>query len=47
MTVCVILWIAGLMLMALTPVVYSLGLYKRLQRQGKFTLPAPLTEELR
>jgi uncharacterized membrane protein len=47
MTVCVVLWIAGLMLMALTPVVYSLWLYKRLQRQGRLSPPAPLTEELR
>ncbi len=47
MTVCVVLWIVGLMLMALTPVVYSLGLYKRLQRQGRLSPPSSLTEELR
>ncbi len=47
-TVCVILWIAGLLLMALTPVFYSLWLYKRLEKQGKFTPPPiPLSEELR
>ena len=47
MTVCVILWIAGLMLMALTPVVYSLWLYKRLEKQGRLSPPSPVTEELR
>jgi uncharacterized membrane protein len=47
MKVCVILWIAGLMLMALTPVVYSLWLYKRLEKQGRLSPPSPLTEELR
>ena len=48
MTVCVILWIVGLLLMALTPVFYSLWLYKRLEKQGKFTVPpAPFPEESR
>ena len=47
MKVCVILWIAGLMLMALTPVVYSLWLYKRLEKQGRLSPPSPVTEELR
>jgi uncharacterized membrane protein len=48
MTVCIILWIAGLLLMALTPVFYSLWLYKRLEKQGKFTVPtAPIPEESR
>jgi hypothetical protein len=47
-TVCVVLWIAGLLLMALTPVFYSLWLYKRLEKQGKFAPPSvPLSEELR
>jgi uncharacterized membrane protein len=48
MTACIIVWMAGLLLMALTPVVYSLLLYKRLERQGKIAAPpAPLSEELR
>jgi len=41
------LWIVGMVLMALTPVVYSLWLYKRLQKQGKIPDSSPLTEELR
>lgn len=48
MTVCIILWIVGLLLMALTPVFYSLWLYKRLEKQGKFAVsPAPIPEESR
>lgn len=31
------LWVAGLLLMALIPVVYSLWLYKRLEKQGKIS----------
>ncbi len=41
------LWIAGMVLIALAPVVYSLWLYKRLQKQGKIPDSSPLTEELR
>jgi uncharacterized membrane protein len=41
------LWIAGMLLIALAPVVYSLWLYKRLQKQGKIPDSSPLTEELR
>jgi uncharacterized membrane protein len=40
------LWIAGMIIMALTPVVYSLWLYKRLEKQGKFTPPSSVTEEI-
>lgn len=39
MMVCIILWIAGLLLMALSPVVYSLWLYKRLEKQGRLAPP--------
>lgn len=41
------LWIAGMLLMALIPVVYSLWLYKRLEKQGKISAPSSFTEELR
>jgi uncharacterized membrane protein len=40
-------WIAGMALIAFTPVVYSLWLYKRLEKQGKIASPSPTTEELR
>jgi uncharacterized membrane protein len=40
-------WTAGFLLMALSPVVYSLWLYKRLEKQGKLTPNSPFTEEIR
>jgi uncharacterized membrane protein len=33
------LWLAGLLGMTLSPVLYSLWLYKRLEKQGKLSLP--------
>jgi uncharacterized membrane protein len=46
MTACVVLWMAGLLLMGLAPVVYSLWLYKRLEKQGKLSPPpTPVTEQ--
>jgi uncharacterized membrane protein len=42
-------WIVGMVVMCLTPVVYSLVLYKRLEKQGKLDPPVPssLVEESR
>jgi uncharacterized membrane protein len=42
-------WIVGMAVMCLTPVVYSLVLYKRLEKQGKLDPPVPtsLAEESR
>jgi uncharacterized membrane protein len=37
MMVCIILWMAGLLLMALFPAFYSLWLYKRLEKQGRLS----------
>jgi uncharacterized membrane protein len=41
------LWIAGMIAMAFYPAVYSFWLYKRLEKQGKFSTPSPVTEEFR
>jgi uncharacterized membrane protein len=41
------LWLAGVLFIALTPVLYSLWLYKRLEKQGKLTPSSPVPEEIR
>jgi uncharacterized membrane protein len=39
-------WLTGMLLMVFSPVIYSLWLYKRLEKQGKFTPPSSVPEDV-